>query len=207
MADVTDTYNSGAYPSSAGVNPGTAAAAGGLAGLPAMIYGIYAGVDAKNKLDGLGARPKLGVPKEWLDQYMNRLKRSRMYQGFSAAELNKYYRDNARQNNTLTTKAMSVGGGAQAVQSGLAINNSNRLVDLASKSAQMDREGRNRDLNAADSWATRVGNVGLEQNKSEVNQYDRYVAQLGAQMQAGIGAGIQGAQSGLNMASTALMMA
>jgi hypothetical protein len=111
--------------------------------------------------------------------YTNRLKRSKMYQGFTPAELEQMERTQARQSATFYERAKNLNSSSQALQAmagSRAIDNSS---DIAARSAMMNREGQNRDLAAADSLAGAIGGFRNQNELSILGNYDNTIQTLG----------------------------
>ena len=127
---------------------------------------------AQRALAALGKRPELTVPKEVLAAYQERLRRSKMYQGFSQAELNQMRSAQARQQATLFNRASGIGSSSMAMQAIAANNAASGWQDVAARNAAMNRQGQMADLSAADALAGRVGEYGFMQQKSVLGNYD-----------------------------------
>ncbi len=138
---------------------------------------------AQRALAALGKRPELTVPKEVLAAYQERLKRSKMYQGFSQAELGQMRSAQARQQATLFNRAAGIGSSAMALQAIAANNAAAGWQDVAARNAAMNRQGQREDLNAADALAGRVGEYGFMQQKSVLGNYDALQNFLGGAVQ------------------------
>ena len=126
---------------------------------------------AQRALAALGKRPELTVPKEVLAAYQERLRRSKMYQGFSQAELNQMRSAQARQNATMY-RAAGLGSSPMALQAIAANTDARNWAKVAADNAAMNRQGQMADLSAADALAGRVGEYGFMQQKSVLGNYD-----------------------------------
>jgi len=134
---------------------------------------------AERAMSRMGKRPGITVPKEIMSAYTNRLKRSKMYQGFSPAELEQMNRAQARQRATITAGARSLGSSAQALQAMVGSNALNNSAEVAMRSAQMNRQGQNYDLAAADALAGSIGGFRNQQELSVLGNYDNTMQTLG----------------------------
>lgn len=166
-----------------------------ISGVGTLGFDIYRTVKANKQLKRMGSRPTLSVPKEVLAAYQERLKRSKMNQGLTQAELANTQRGIARSNASLMSGAQRMGGSAQAVQSLMGNNAAQAQANLGVQSAQMNRTGQRMDLNAADQFAGTIGGYQTQNERQAGINWDNQVSALGNQMQQGIG-GIQ------NMLST-----
>jgi hypothetical protein len=140
---------------------------------------------AKRELARMGSRPKVSVPQEVMAAYQNRLKRSKMYQGFTQAETAQATKGIARSNAAMAQRAQNMGGSAQAMQTMMGNQAANAYSGLAAQSAQMNRAGQARDLSAADMLGSQVGGYQTENQRQAGGQWDTKVSTLGAQMQQG----------------------
>ncbi len=127
---------------------------------------------AQRALAALGKRPELTVPKEVLAAYQERLRRSKMYQGFSQAELNQMRSAQARQNATMFNMAAGLGSSPMALQAIAANTDARNWAKVAADNAAMDRQGRMANLSAADALAGRVGEYRSMQERSALGNYD-----------------------------------
>lgn len=134
---------------------------------------------AERAMKRLGKRPGITVPKEIMSAYTNRLKRSKMYQGFSPAELEQMNRAQARQSATFFERAKGLGSSAQALQSMAGSNALNNSAEVAMQSARMDREGKRYDLAASDALAGSIGGFRNQQELSVLGNYDNTMQTLG----------------------------
>ena len=135
---------------------------------------------AERALARMGKRPQLSVPKEVMAAYQNRLKRSKLYQGFTQAETAATQNRIARANAGIGQQMLNAGGSAQAIQTGLMNQNANANVAMAAQSAQMNRAGQANDLAAADQLAGDVGRVQTANEQMAGSQYDQQVAGYGS---------------------------
>jgi hypothetical protein len=76
-------------------------------------------------------------------------------------------------------RAKGLGPSAQALQAMAANNSANNWSDVAARSAMLDREGRNRDLAAADSLAGSIGGFRNQNELSVLGNYDTTLQTLG----------------------------
>ena len=140
------------------------AAIGAIAGLASAGINAYASYRdrrrAERALAALGPRKSLTVPKEILDAYQERLRRSRSPQGFSQAELNQMRSAQARQQATLTNRAFGLGSSQMALQAIGANNAAAGWERVAAQNAAMVREDRRSNLAAADALAGQVSQYG-----------------------------------------------
>jgi len=127
---------------------------------------------AQRALAALGKRPELTVPKEVLGAYQERLRRSKMYQGFSQAELSQMRSAQARQQATLFNRAAGIGSSPMALQAIAANNAASGWQDVAARNAAMNRQGQMADLSAADALAAQVGQYRSMQERSVLGNYD-----------------------------------
>lgn len=127
---------------------------------------------AQRALAALGKRPELTVPKEILDAYQERLRRSRSPQGFSQAELNQMRSAQARQNATMFSRAAGIGSSPMALQAIAANTDARNWANVAAQNAVMIRENRSRNLSAADALAAQVGQYRSMQERSVLGNYD-----------------------------------
>lgn len=134
---------------------------------------------AERAMKRLGKRPGITVPKEIMGAYTNRLKRSKLYQGFTPAELEQMNRAQARQSATFFERAKGLGSSAAALQAMAGSNALNNSGEVAMRSAQMNREGQYRDLSAADALAGAVGGFRNQQELSVLGNYDNTMQTLG----------------------------
>jgi hypothetical protein len=135
---------------------------------------------AERAMKRLGKRPGITVPKEIMGAYTNRLKRSKMYQGFTPVELEQMKRSQARQNATFFEKAKGLGSSSAALQAMAGNNAINNSSTVAAQSAQMNREGQNRDLSASDALAGAIGGYRNQQELSVLSNYDNTMQTLGS---------------------------
>lgn len=137
------------------------AAIGAIAGLASTGINAYLSYRdrrrAEKALAAMGPRGKLTVPKEILSAYQERLRRSKMYQGFSQAELNQMRSAQARQNATMFNRAAGIGASPMALQAMAANTDARNWSDVAARNAAMNREGQRSDLAAADQLAGAIG--------------------------------------------------
>jgi hypothetical protein len=134
---------------------------------------------AERAMKRLGKRPGITVPKEIMSAYTNRLKRSKMYQGFSPAELEQMKRSQARQNATFYERAKGLGSSSAALQAMAANNSLNNSSTVAAQSAQLDREGKRYDTAASDALAGSIGGYRNQQELSVLGNYDNTMQTLG----------------------------
>ena len=127
---------------------------------------------AQRALSAMGKRPELTVPKEVLSAYQERLRQSKMYQGFSQAELNQMRSSQARQNATMFNRAAGLGSSSMALQTIAANTDARNWANVASQNAAMDRQGRMANQSAADALADRVGGYRSMQERSAQSNYD-----------------------------------
>jgi hypothetical protein len=127
---------------------------------------------AQRALAALGKRPELTVPKEVLGAYQERLRRSKMYQGFSQAELGQMRSAQARQQATLFNRAVGIGSSPMALQAIAANNAASGWQDVAARNAAMNRQGQMANLSAADALAGQVGQYRAMQERSVLGNYD-----------------------------------
>jgi hypothetical protein len=135
---------------------------------------------AERALARMGKRPQLSVPKEVMASYQNRLNRSKLYQGFSQAEIAQNQKRIASSNAGLASRMQNMGGSAQAIQTGLGNQNANANTAMAAQSAQMNRAGQANDLAAADRLGGQVGSYQTQNEQMAGQQYDQQVAGYGA---------------------------
>lgn len=135
---------------------------------------------AERAMKRLGSRPGITVPKEIMEAYTNRRKRSKIYQGLSPAELEQMNRSQKGQNATLFQRAKGLGSSAQALQVIAGNNAANNSAEVAMRSAQMDREGKRYDLAAADALAGSIGGFRNQNELSVLGNYDNTMQTLGA---------------------------
>ena len=126
---------------------------------------------AQRALSAMGKRPELTVPKEVLSAYQERLRQSKMYQGFSQAELNQMRSSQARQNATMFNRGGGLGS-SMALQAIAANTDARNWANVASQNAAMDRQGRMANRSAADALADRVGGYRSMQERSAQSNYD-----------------------------------
>ena len=134
---------------------------------------------AERAMKRLGSRPGITVPKELMGAYTNRLKRSKMYQGFSPAELEQMKRSQARQSATFYERAKGLGSSSAALQAMAGSNALNNSAEVAMQSARMDREGKRYDLAASDALAGSIGGYRNQQELSVLGNYDNTMQTLG----------------------------
>jgi hypothetical protein len=134
---------------------------------------------ARKALEKMGPRPKLTVPKEIRSMYEDRLKASKMYQGFTQAELNKMRSDQGRYNATLFGRMAGIGASPQAIQAMAANNAMTNWTDIAAKSAVMDRERRSSARRDAMGLAGQIGQYVNMSERSDQMNYDRIQSELG----------------------------
>lgn len=134
---------------------------------------------AERAMKRLGKRPRITVPKEIMSAYTNRLKRSKMYQGFTPAELEQMNRAQARQSATFFERAKGLGSSAAALQAMTASSTLRNSADVAMQSAQMNRQGQNYDLAAADALAGSIGGFRNMEERSVLSNYDNTMQTLG----------------------------
>ena len=127
---------------------------------------------AERALAALGKRPALTVPKEILDAYQERLRRSRSPQGFSQAELNQMRSAQARQNATMFSRAAGIGSSPMALQAIAANTDARNWADVATRNAAMVREDRSRNLSAAEALAGQIGQYKLMEEQSALSNYN-----------------------------------
>jgi hypothetical protein len=162
---------------------------------------------AERALARMGKRPQLSVPKEVMGAYQNRLNRSKLYQGFTQAERNRFKSDTQSANAGLQAKMLNAGGSAQAIMTGLGNQNARANVLMAAESARMNRAGQANDLAAADQLAGQVGSYQTQNEQMAGSQYDNQVAGYGSAIREAnqgmsnslntmAGLGMQGAISG-----------
>jgi hypothetical protein len=194
------------------MDPVSMAVSGGIGVLgmgASMIMDYKRRQKAERALARMGKRPQLSVPKEIMGAYQNRLNRSKLYQGFSQAEIASTQNRIAAQNAGLQAKMLNAGGSAQAIMTGLSNQNANANVAMAAESARMNRAGQANDLAAADRLGGQVGSYQTQNEQQEGVGYDRQVAGYGTAIREanqGIsnsintmaGLGMQGAIAGLN---------
>lgn len=161
------------------------AAIGALGTGIGMITDAVRARKAKRELARMGSRPKVSVPQEVLAAYQNRLKRSKMFQGFTQAETAQATRGIARSNASMAQRAQNMGGSAQAMQTMMGNQAAGAYAGMAAQSAQMNRAGQARDLSASDMLGAQVGGYQTENERQAGGQWDTKVATLGAQMQQG----------------------
>jgi hypothetical protein len=134
---------------------------------------------AERAMKRLGKRPGITVPKEIMSAYTNRLKRSKMYQGFTPAELEQMKRSQARQNATFFERAKGLGSSSAALQAMAGNNAINNSSTIAAQSAQMNREGQNRERSASDQLAGAIGGFRNQNELSILGNYDNTMQALG----------------------------
>jgi hypothetical protein len=134
---------------------------------------------AERAMSRMGKRPGITVPKEIMDAYTNRKKRSKMYQGFTPAELEQMKRTQARQSATFYERAKSLNSSSQALQAMAGSRAMDNSSDIAARSAMMNRQGQNIDLSAADSLAGSIGGFRNQNELSVLGNYDNTMQTLG----------------------------
>lgn len=112
---------------------------------------------AQKALNALGKRKSLEVPQEIMKAYQDRLRRSKMYQGYSQAELGQMKSAQARQQATMFNRANMLGAPQMAIQSMAANNAALGWQNVASRNAEFNRANQAADLAAADQLAGQVG--------------------------------------------------
>jgi hypothetical protein len=192
------------------MDPVSMAVSGGIGVLgmgASMIMDYKRRQKAERALARMGKRPQLSVPKEVMGAYQNRLNRSKLYQGFTQAERNRFKSDTQSANAGLQAKMLNAGGSAQAIMTGLGNQNARANVLMAAESARMNRAGQANDLAAADQLAGQVGSYQTQNEQMAGSQYDNQVAGYGAAIREAnqgmsnslntmAGLGMQGAISG-----------
>jgi hypothetical protein len=159
------------------------AALGAIAGLAST--GINAFLSfrdrrrAEKALAAMGPRGKLTVPKEILGAYQERMRRSKMYQGYSQAELNQMRSAQARQNATMFNRAAGLGSSPMALQAMAANTDARNWSNVAAQNAAMNRQGQREDLNAADRLAGDVGRYGFASQQDTMGYRDLTERTLG----------------------------
>lgn len=152
------------------------AAIGAIAGLASAGINAYMSYRdrrrAERGLAALGKRPELTVPKEILSAYQERLRRSKMSQGFSQAELNQMRSAQARQNATMFNRAAGIGSSPMALQAIAANTDARNWANVAAQNAAMARQSRSSNLAAADALAGQVGQYRSMQERSVLGNYD-----------------------------------
>lgn len=159
------------------------AALGAIAGLASTGINAYLSYRdrrrAEKALAAMGPRGKLTVPKEILSAYQERLRRSKMYQGFSQAELNQMRSAQARQNATMFNRAAGIGASPMALQAIAANTDARNWSNVAAQSAAMNREGQRSDLSAADQLAGDVSRYGFVSQQDTMGYRDLTEKTLG----------------------------
>jgi hypothetical protein len=192
------------------MDPVSMAVSGGIGVLgmgASMIMDYKRRQKAERALARMGKRPQLSVPKEVMGAYQNRLNRSKLYQGFTQAERNRFKSDTQSANAGLQAKMLNAGGSAQAIMTGLGNQNARANVLMAAESARMNRAGQANDLAAADQLAGQVGSYQTQNEQMAGSQYDNQVAGYGSAIREAnqgmsnslntmAGLGMQGAISG-----------
>lgn len=168
------------------MDPASMAISGGIGVLgmgASMLMDYKRRQKAERALARMGKRPQLSVPKEVMGAYQNRLNRSKLYQGFSQAELNRYRTDRESSNAGLQASMLNAGGSAQAIMTGLGNQNARANVAMAAESARMNRAGQANDLAAADRLGGQVGSYQTQNEQMAGQQYDQQVAGYGNAIQ------------------------
>ncbi len=141
------------------------AAIGAIAGLASAGINAYASYRdrrrAERALAALGPRKSLTIPKEILGAYQERLKRSKMYQGFTQAELNQMRSAQSRRQATLFNRAAGIGSSPMALQAIAANDEAAGWERVAAQNAAMNRQGQAVDRSAADALAGQVSQYGF----------------------------------------------
>lgn len=165
------------------MDPASMAISGGIGALgmgASMLMDYSRRRKAERALARMGKRPLLSVPKEVMAAYQNRLKRSKLYQGFSQAEVAANQARIARANAGIGQQALNAGGSAQAIQTMLGNQSANANTAMAAQSAQMNRAGQANDLAAADRLGSQVGEYQTNNEQMAGRQYDQQVAGYGS---------------------------
>lgn len=134
---------------------------------------------AERAMKRLGQRPGITVPKELMNAYTNRLKRSRLAKGFSPAELEQMKRSQARQNATFFERAKGLGSSSAALQAMAGNNAINNWSTVAAQDAEMTRQSRSSNLAAADQLAGAIGGFRNQNELSVLGNYDNTMQMLG----------------------------
>jgi hypothetical protein len=134
---------------------------------------------AESALAAMGPRKPLEIPKEIMAAYQERLRRSKMNQGYSQAELNQMRNAQARQQATMFNRASGLGSSPMALQAMAANSAASGWSNVAAQNAVMNRQGRREDLNAADQLAGSIGRYGFASQQDVLGNYDRVQSQLG----------------------------
>jgi hypothetical protein len=164
---------------------------------------------AEAALAAMGPRKSLQVPKEILAAYQERLRRSKMDQGYSQAELNQMRSAQARQQATMFNRASGLGSSPMALQAMAANSSGANWSNVAAQNAALNRQGRAADLAAADQLAGSIGRYDFASQQDTLGNYDRIQMQLGqsiAQNRENTANAISGIGSmGLNAAANPYM--
>jgi hypothetical protein len=159
------------------------AAIGAIAGLASAGINAYMSYRdrrrAENALAAMGPRGKLTVPKEVLGAYQERMRRSKMYQGFSQAELNQMRSAQARQNATMFNRAAGIGASPMALQAMAANTDARNWSNVAAQNAAMNRQGQRADLEAADQLAGAIGRYDFASQQDTMGYRDLTERTLG----------------------------
>jgi hypothetical protein len=154
----------------------TVAAIGAGIGLAAQGINMYMSYRDKRRaeraLAAMGPRKKLEVPKEIMQSYQERLRRSKMYQGYSQAELNQMRSAQSRQNATMFNRLSGLGSSPMAIQALAANTDARNWSTVAAQNAAMNRQGKLADLNAADQLAGITGRYGFLSQQDVLGNYD-----------------------------------
>ncbi len=195
------------------MDPVTGMVIGGIGMGASMLMDYSRRRKAERALARMGKRPQLSVPKEVMAAYQNRLNRSKLYQGFSQAEIAATQRRIAAQNAGLQAKMLNAGGSAQAIQTGLMNQNANANVAMAAESARMNRAGQEANLTAADRLGGQIGSIQTANEQQAGAGWDQQMfanataIQNSNQAQSNLfntvaGLGFQGAMAGIGGGTT-----
>lgn len=134
---------------------------------------------AERAMAAMGPRKSLQIPKEIMAAYQERLRRSKMDQGYSQAELNQMRSAQSRQQATMFNRASGLGSSPMALQAMAANSAASGWSNVAAQNAAMNRQGRAADLAAADQLAGSIGRYDFASQQDVIGNYDRIQMQLG----------------------------
>lgn len=159
------------------------AAIGAIAGLASA--GINAFMSARDRrraeraLAAMGPRQGLRVPSQIQAALEDTLKRSKMYQGFSQAELNQMRSAQARQNATMFNRAAGIGSSPMALQAIAANTDARNWANVAAQSAAMNRAGQSADYGRYLQMAGLAGQYDFAGQKDTLAYRDLVESNLG----------------------------
>lgn len=134
---------------------------------------------AERALAAMGPRKTLQIPKEIMSAYQERLRRSKMYQGYSQAELNQMRSAQSRQQATMFNRAYGLGSSPMALQAMASNSAASGWSNVAAQNAAMNRQGQAADLAAADQLAGSIGRYDFASQQDVIGNYDRVQSELG----------------------------